>query len=67
MGEGESLVGKWVTSIQIKMKCRVIMILTRPNDQVLIGYTGRLVEWLVGGKRGSKDTVFVLLKLTVDC
>ena len=49
------------------MKVRAIMILTKTHDKVLIGYTRRLVEWLMDGERGSKHTVFVLLKLLVDC
>ncbi|PWW74912.1 ATP-NAD kinase [Tuber magnatum] len=50
---------KHLASIQIKMKVRAIMILTKACDKALIGYTRRLVEWLLGGERGSKYTVYV--------
>jgi len=66
-GKGGGANREWVASIQIKMKVRAIMILTKTYDKVLIGYTRRLVEWLMDGERGSKHTVFVLLKLLVDC
>ncbi|RPA98895.1 ATP-NAD kinase [Choiromyces venosus 120613-1] len=50
---------KHLASIQIKMKVRAIMILTKTLDKALVGYTRRLVEWLLDGERGSKYTVYV--------
>ncbi|CUS08301.1 unnamed protein product [Tuber aestivum] len=50
---------KHLASIQIKMKVRAIMILTKTYDKALIGYTRRLVEWLLDGERGSKHTVYI--------
>ncbi|KAG0132948.1 ATP-NAD kinase-like domain-containing protein [Tuber indicum] len=50
---------KHLASIQIKMNVRAIMILTKTYDKALVGYTRRLVEWLLGGERGSKHTVYV--------
>ncbi|PUU75775.1 ATP-NAD kinase-like domain-containing protein [Tuber borchii] len=50
---------KHLASIQIKMKVRAIMILTKTYDRALIGYTRKLVEWLMEGEKGSKYTVYV--------
>ena len=49
------------------MKVRAIMILTKTYDKALIGYTRKLVEWLMEGERGSKHIVFVLLKSLMGC
>ena len=49
------------------MKVRAIMILTKTYDRALIGYTRKLVEWLMEGERGSKYTVFVPLKSRMGC
>ena len=51
---------KKLGSLRLRLKVKTVFILTKAHDEDLIGYTRKVVEWLLSMERGSPYIVYGL-------